>query len=86
LAQQKMLRRGGRPPARGRPPSDRFERSVTLQWLAEVCGIVAGADAFDTPEAFAEPLHAALKERDLIVILEQVNRFASGVSEFYAVV
>jgi hypothetical protein len=82
LAQQKMLRRGGRPPARGRPPNDRFERSVTLQWLAQVCGVFPGADAFDTTEAFAAPLHVALKERDLIVILEQVNRFAGGVSEF----
>jgi hypothetical protein len=74
------------PPARGRPPSDRFERSAVLQWLAEICGIVAGASALDTPEAFAEPLHAALKERELIVILEQINRFAGGVSEFYAAV
>ena len=86
LVQQKMLRRGGRPPARGRPPNERFERSVTLQWLAEVCGIFPGADAFDTPEAFAASLHVALRERDLIVILDQVNRFAGGLSEFHDLV
>jgi hypothetical protein len=86
LVQQKMLRRGGRPAVRGRPPSDRFERSAALRWLAEACGIDTSVNSLGTPEALAESLQAALKERDLIVILEQVNRFAGGEIEFYAAV
>jgi hypothetical protein len=84
LVQHKMLRRGGRPPARGRPPSDRFERVAVLRWLAEACGAVASAATPNTPEALAELLHAALKERALVVVLEQINRFPGGTPEFHS--
>jgi hypothetical protein len=86
LVRHKILRRGGRAPARGRPPNDRFERTAVLRWLAEACGTVASAAGLDTPEALAELLHSALKERDLVVVLEQINRFPGGTPEFHSTV
>jgi hypothetical protein len=74
--------RRGRSPRRGRPSGERYDLDLLIQWMTEACGLALGHRTVDSIDALAEAIQAGLKDQDLVVVLDQVQRFVGGVARF----